>query len=203
MTAPLDVDLLQRSCDIADRTMSGVGPEQLHDPTPCGEWNVCELMEHMVASTDFFADAAEHGAVADDRDWPEYEPSQLPAAHRDQLQRLMQAYRAPGVMDRPMTILAGPPRADFCLAVAISERLVHAWDLATATAQRIGEDGTAIAEALLACPDYTAVNDEVRHNDPPPFAPEVTLAPDADALDRLVAFLGRDPGLDRRSAIAP
>ena len=34
-------------------------------------------MEHIVASTDFFADAAEYGAVAEDRSWPEYSPEEL------------------------------------------------------------------------------------------------------------------------------
>ncbi len=203
MTAPLDVDMLQRACDIADRTVSGVRLDQLEDRTPCGDWNVRELLEHMVASTDFFADAAEHGTVAEDRDWPEYEPAELQPAHRDQLQRLMRAYRAPGVMNRPMTILAGPPSAAFCIKVAISERLVHAWDLATATGQRIGEDGAAIAAALLGAADYIAVNSEVRHNDPPPFGPAVAADGDLDPLDRLVAFLGRDPHPDLPSAAVP
>ena len=193
MTASLDIEALQRACDLADQVVSGVRLDQLDDATPCDEWDVRALLEHMVASTDFFADAAEHGVVADDRDWPEYEPAELQPAHRDQVRRLMRAYRAPGVMDRPMTILAGPSTAAFCLTVAISERLVHAWDLATATGQEIGEDGTALAAALLGEPDYLAVNDEVRQGDPPPFGPEVEIDPGADALDRLAALLGRDP----------
>lgn len=196
MTAPLDVDMLQRACDITDRVMSGVQPAQLGGPTPCHDWTVRELMEHMVSSTDFFADAAEHGAVAEDRGWPSYPPGELLAAYRRHAGRLVAAFRAPGVMDRPMVILAGPPTATFCLQIAISERFVHAWDLASATGQSFAE-GADIAEALLASPEYVSVNSEVRSNTPPPLGPELAVQSGAGPVEHLVAFLGRDPSQAR------
>jgi uncharacterized protein (TIGR03086 family) len=193
MTTPVDVDMLQRACDIAHRIMSGVQPGQLGDPTPCTEWTVRDLMEHMVSSTDFFADAAEHGSVTADREWPDYSPEDLVPAHRRHAGRLVAAFRDPGVMERPMVILAGPSTAAFCIQIAISERFVHAWDLAAATSQPFGHDGADIAEALLASPGFVAVNSEVRSNTPPPLGPEVTVVSGAGAVERLVAFLGRDP----------
>jgi uncharacterized protein (TIGR03086 family) len=192
MTAPLSVDMLERACDITDRIMRGVQPEQLGDPTPCTDWTVRELMEHIVASTDFFADAAEYGAVAEDRSWSEYASEELLPAYRHHADRLVAAFRVPGVMDRPMVILAGPPTADFCIQIAISERFVHAWDLAAATGQPLGDDGADIAEALLASPEYLSVNSEVRMNTPPPLGPELTVE-GGGAVEHLVAFLGRDP----------
>ena len=95
-------------------------------------------------------------------------------------------------MGRPMVILAGPPTADFCIQIAISERFVHAWDLAAATGQSFGDDGADIAEALLASSEYLSVNSEVRMNTPPPLGPEFTVE-GGGAVERLVAFLGRDP----------
>ncbi len=196
MTAPFDVDMLQRACDITDRVMSGVQPAQLGGPTPCRDWTVRELMEHMVSSTDFFADAAERGSVAEDREWPSYSPEELVPAYRRHAGRLMAAFRAPGVMDRPMVILAGSPTASFCLQIAISERFVHAWDLAAATGQPFDE-GADIAEALLASPEYVSVNSEVRSNTPPPLGPELAVQSGAGPVLRLVAFLGRDPSQAR------
>jgi uncharacterized protein (TIGR03086 family) len=198
MSTTLDVSTLQRVCDRTDRIMSGVRPEQLNDPTPCRDWTVQELMEHIVASTDFFADAAEHGAVAQDRDWPDYAPDELVAALRRHTRRLALAFRADGVMDRPMVILAGPSSASFCIQIAISEQFVHGWDLAVATAQSLGEEDAEVAEALLQSSDYLSVNGDVRHNDPPPIGPEVEVDLSASAVDRLVAFLGRDPKLAAR-----
>jgi uncharacterized protein (TIGR03086 family) len=193
VTTPVDVEMLQRACDIADRIMSGVQPGQLGDLTPCAEWTVRDLMEHMVSSTDFFADAAEHGSVTEDREWPDYSPEDLLPAHRRHAGRLVAAFRVPGVMDRPMVILAGAPTAAFCIQIAISERFVHAWDLAAATSQPFGHDGADIAAALLASPEFLAVNSEVRSNTPPPLGPEVAVDSDAGSVERLVAFLGRDP----------
>lgn len=193
MTAPFDATMLQRACDLTDRIMSRVAPEQLTAPTPCSEWTVQELMEHIVASTDFFADAAERGAVSDDREWPDYAPDELVPAFRRHAHRLVTAFQEPGVMERPMAILAGPATASFCLQIAISERLVHAWDLAVATGQPFGQEHADIAEALLGSPEYVAVNSQVRGNAPPPLGPEITVDPGASAADRLVAFLGRDP----------
>ncbi|MGD0440394.1 MAG: TIGR03086 family metal-binding protein [Acidimicrobiales bacterium] len=192
MTTPIDVDMLERACNITDRILSGVQPGQLGDATPCRDWTVLELMEHIVASTDFFADAAEYGAVAEDRAWAEYPPEELLSAYRHHAGRLVAAFRVPGVMGRPMVILAGPPTAAFCLQIAISERFVHAWDLAAATGQSFGDDGVDIAEALLASSEYLAVNSEVRGNTPPPLGPELA-AEGQGAVERLVAFLGRDP----------
>jgi hypothetical protein len=146
----------------------------------------------MVASTDFFADVAEYGVVAEDREWPDYTPEELLPAFRHHAGRLVAAFRVPGVMDKPMTILAGPSTAEFCIQIAISERFVHAWDLAAATGQSFGEDGADIAEALLDSPEFRAVNSEVRTNTPAPLGPELAIE-SGGPVDRLMAFLGRDP----------
>ena len=102
-------------------------------------------------------------------------------------------YAGPGRMERPMVILAGPPTAAFCLQIAVSERLVHAWDLAVATGQSFADDSADIAEALLGSPDFVAVNSEVRLHDPAPIGPEITVDTGTGPVDRLMAFLGRDP----------
>lgn len=90
-------------------------------------------MEHIVASTDYFGDAAERGAVAEEREWPYYAPEELLAAYRRHAARLLAAFQAPGMTERPMRMAAGPATAAFCIQIAVSEQLVHAWDRAAAT----------------------------------------------------------------------
>ena len=92
-----------------------------------------------------------------------------------------------------MVSLAGPPTAAFCLQIAVSERFVHAWDLAVATGQPFADDSADIAEALLGSPEFVAVNSEVRSHDPSPIGSEITVDASAGPVNRLMAFLGRDP----------
>ena len=194
MTRRVDVELLELACALSDEAVRGVRAGQLAQPTPCSDWDVLELMEHMVASTDFFAEAAELGAVRPDREWPSYLPGELALAHGRQVERLVAAFNAPGMMERPMAVLAGPSTPLFCLEIATSERLVHGWDLAAATGQSLGAGAEEVASALLSSPEFLAVNAEVRQNSPAPIGPEVAIASEAGPLDHLLGFLGRDPG---------
>jgi uncharacterized protein (TIGR03086 family) len=66
--------------------------------------------------------------------------------------------------------------------------LVHGWDLARATGQEPTLDPD-LAEQLLAFARQ-AINDDMRA---PRIGPEVAVAADAPATDRLVAFMGRTP----------
>ena len=84
-----------------------------------------------------------------------------------------------------------------------SELTVHTWDLAIATGQEPRWDDTVLNAALDARPILPAENrralfeeisaamglDEVAM----PFAEAVAVPPDAPAIDRLVAWNGRDP----------
>ena len=90
------------------------------------------------------------------------------------------------------------------LASWFSELTVHTWDLATATDQRPVWDEAVVATALAGRDMLPAENrreffeevaaamglDEVAI----PFAEAVPVPDDAPAIDRLVAWNGRDPG---------
>lgn len=148
----------------------------------------------MVASADFFTEAAELGAVGEDRQWPSHRPEELAPAHARHGARLVEAFSAPGVMERHMTILAGRSTPQLCLEIATSEHLVHGWDLAAATGRGLGPGAEEGAAALLSSPELLAVNSQVRENSPAPIGPKVPLAGRPGTLDRLLGFRGRDPG---------
>src|SRR3954453_8089108 len=52
------VELLERTTTAAGRVVAGVKPDQLDDPTPCTEWTVRDLLNHMVGTAEMFAGAA-------------------------------------------------------------------------------------------------------------------------------------------------
>jgi uncharacterized protein (TIGR03086 family) len=190
MTAPVDAGLLSRVCALADATLSEVSEDQLTGPTPCSEWVVQDLMEHIVSATDFFADVAELGAMPDDRVWPDYRADELVPAFRRHARRLVAAFERDGAMTSPMLLPSGATTGSICIQVAAGELFVHSWDLRRSTGQPDG-DGD-IADVLLAS-DWMALCDQVRASGSPPIGPAVTVNEAAPSIERLAAYLGRDP----------
>jgi uncharacterized protein (TIGR03086 family) len=190
MTETVDAGLLSRVCVLADTALSEVDDEQLTLPTPCSEWVVQGLMEHIVSATDFFADVAELGAVPDDRDWPEYRADELAPAFRGHARRLVAAFERNGAMSRSMLLPSGPTTGSICIQVAAGELFVHGWDLRRSTGQPDVDPD--IADVLLAS-DWMSLCDQVRASSAPPIGPTVTTSDGAPSIQRLVAYLGRDP----------
>lgn len=195
MTTALDASALRRASDLADRVLSAVATEQLTDPTPCSDWTVQALMEHIVGLTDFFADVAEFGASPEEREWPEYGAEELVPSFRRHAARLLAAFEVEGAMNRSMRLPSGETTGDEAIQVAIAELFIHGWDLATATSQSFRESD--IAESLLGS-GYMSLCAQVRNDPSVPFAPEVPIAANASPIDQLVAFLGRDPRFGSR-----
>ena len=74
------------------------------------------------------------------------------------------------------------------MGIAFSDQLLHGWDLAKAT----GQDTTmpdGLAEAAYEMIHGRFTDDQRKGV----FKPEVTVADDASAQDKLLAYTGRDP----------
>jgi uncharacterized protein (TIGR03086 family) len=76
------------------------------------------------------------------------------------------------------------------LGVVLMETVTHGWDLAAATGQAAPYPTDVVEAALsggqaMLTPDFRGEGKS--------FGNEVAVAADASALDRLVAFMGRDP----------
>ena len=90
----------------------------------------------------------------------------------------MQAFGEDGVIEK-----TGPS-----LGIAFSDQLLHGWDLAKAT----GQDTTmpdGLAEAAYEMIHGRFTDDQRKGV----FKAEVTVADDASAQDKLLAYTGRDP----------
>ncbi len=107
-------------------------------------------------------------------------------AYRDSGVAVQAAFEQPGVLERtyqcPLGALSGAER----LHIRIVDLLAHGWDLAQATGQSaelpedLAEQALAFARTQLSTMPRTGR-----------FGPAQTVADDAPAIDRLVAFLGR------------
>ena len=162
-----------------------MSPDQWDLPTPCTEWSVRGVVQHLVAGNHLFARALtdEPSPV----DLPDVPAGEWPATYDASADALLAAFSAPGVLERVVTVPFGTVPGAVALQLRLVENLVHGWDLARATGQPARHEDR-VAEAAL-------VFTRARLADVPagrtPFGPPQPVADDSPALDRLAAALGR------------
>jgi len=159
-----------------DERIDAVRPDQLGGPTPCTDWDVEALIGHITGGYKMFA-------VALGR----------PAGTGTAGEAAVAAFAVPDVMQRTVNLPIGAVPGDVALALALTDAVVHGWDLAKATGQDTAIDEE-VAAALLAGLE-PLIGPQLRQPDGamPVFAPPVPIGPDRPAADRLIAFLGRRP----------
>jgi uncharacterized protein (TIGR03086 family) len=194
--------ILDRAIATGGSVIARVRPDQLTAPTPCSEMDVRAMLGHLVAVLDRIAalgQGEDPFAVtethAPDDGWSD--------AWTTSAGRVAEAWRDDAVLERPMTLPWIEGSGAEVLASYLSELTVHTWDLAMATGQQPDWDDTVVTAALAARDILPAENrralfeeistamglDEVAI----PFADAVPIPDDAPAIDRLVAWNGRDP----------
>ncbi len=177
---PGPADLFRRAAAHTRGAVAGVNLSQMGDETPCSEWNVEELLNHIIGG-------ATIGATAFGGNAPEADSAL--AAYDGATEAAAVAMSAEGALDGPVTISEGNemPGGAFATILAM-DNLVHGWDLAKATGQstELPEDLVDIFYAA-----FEPQMDGFRQGDS--FGPEVSQPGDAPAQDRLIGMMGRAP----------
>ncbi|MFH9861888.1 TIGR03086 family metal-binding protein [Streptomyces sp. NPDC017202] len=180
----VSVDRLARACVSVGDLIAGIRPEQWEAPTPCTEWNVRDVVRHLVGMDLVFAAMIEGG--------PMPEPAADPlgddpvAAYRASSAALRAAFAGTGVLERDFRGPLGSATGAERLQIRLYDLLAHGWDLARATGiparlpDDLAEESLAFARDRLPSPSRTG-----RFAEPQP------VAQTAPAVDRLAAFLGR------------
>lgn len=187
----MSTEALETSFTTARQALAGVTPDQLDDPTPCASWTVRELVNHVVGGSYWFAASVNAGESPDGGDdAPDFTDGDVLAAYDEGTRQAVEAFGAPGALDKMVTLPFGTLPVSAFLGLATTDHFVHAWDLARATGQSIDLD-EAHAEALLAG-SKASIQDAFRGADgQAPFGTQVDCDDDAPASDQLAAFLGR------------
>jgi uncharacterized protein (TIGR03086 family) len=194
--------ILDRAIAIGGSVIAGVRPHQLTAPTSCSEMDVRAMLGHLVAVLDRIA-ALGRGedpfAVTEihaiDDGWSD--------AWTTSASYAAEAWRDDVVLEQPMALPWIRGSGAEVLASYFSELTVHTWDLAMATGQRPDWDDTVVTAALAARDFLPAENRRALFEEISaamgldqiaiPFAEAVPIPDDAPAIDRLVAWNGRDP----------
>ena len=177
------IDSLEQTFSHAHGVIAKVGEAQHADRTPCPEWTVRDLLEHMIGVV------AGLGAAAGGQPRAPFALAADPAAQfRDAAEAALAAWRTPGVMDRVVDAGPGPMSGSALASINLLDTATHTWDLATATGQPADLPDPVAAAAMEA--SRSILNPELR---PGRFGPEVPAPDGASPTVRLVAFLGRTP----------
>ncbi|MFB7472586.1 TIGR03086 family metal-binding protein [Kitasatospora sp. NPDC056184] len=197
------LELHTRSLELAAAVVDTVQPEQLVLPTPCGDWPLRRLLEHLVGQHRGFAAAAD-GAGPDLALWRDVPVHGDPAgAFRHSAARLTAAFAraaaapGPAPLRLPEIHDAGPVPFERAVGFHLLDTLVHAWDVAVALGPparlvaAVDED-PALAGALLAVAEAVPAGPADRA---PGRAFAAVRAADGPAgpFERALALLGRDP----------
>ena len=189
------IEELTRSLRATATLVTGVRPDQWTAPTPCPDWTVRELVNHLVTGNlSFVALLREQPPPDRVGDHLEADPV---AAYRQAADDLITVFTQPGVFDRVYQAPPGPMPGSALLHLRIIEALVHGWDLAQATGQPLDVLPEDLAETELdLCRAQLAHTPRTGN----PFGPAQPVVGDAPAIERLVAYLGRpartDPAIE-------
>jgi uncharacterized protein (TIGR03086 family) len=181
---------LTEAADAAARVVSGVSPDQFDGPTPCTDWDVRALMNHLILWTSYSLERRAHGeSVSEELMSADFAAdADFAARYREQLDRALAAWADPAAWERKLDVMGTPMEAADVAAMNLMDMVLHAWDLAVATGQGYAlPDDTAQAVARA-----VAANAEL-FRQYQGFAEPVAVPPDASALDRALAASGRDP----------
>jgi uncharacterized protein (TIGR03086 family) len=175
------VDALDQTFAHAAGVIAGVRAVQLGDATPCAEWTVRDLLEHMIGVV------AGIGASAAGQPPTAFELGSDPAGQFATASAAsLEAWRQPGVLDQIVDGPGGQMPGQVLASINLLDTATHAWDLATATKQP-AELPDGVADAAMEA-SRMIVTDELR---PGRFDAEQAVPSSASPTQRLVAFLGR------------
>lgn len=179
-------DQLRTGADAITALIAGTRPDQMDGPTPCSEWSVRDVLNHVVGGAHMFA-AAFSGNPAPAHDGPGDLIGDDPAAAwAGAVDAFVASIDAPGALDNMVPMPWGDTPGPMVYEILKFDILVHAWDLARATGQPFDppadlvENTIGVAQMMLS-PQMRATV----------FGPEMPVPDGASPIDRLAAFTGR------------
>ncbi|MEY2424046.1 MAG: hypothetical protein QOI95_4113 [Acidimicrobiaceae bacterium] len=174
----------------ADEVVDKVGPNELANATPCSEWTVRDVMNHVVGGATMFAECVESGSIADERFGQLMGGDNLgddyKGAFHTATDRARAAFSGDGALEKIVKLPFGEMPAGIALNIAVMDVMTHAVDIARATGQKIDDDEL-LATALTI--GRQLITEDFRT--PGMFDAEQPASADASAEDKLLAFAGR------------
>jgi uncharacterized protein (TIGR03086 family) len=183
-------EAFERAAKQFQTRLETTGESQWTLPTPCSEWNVHALVNHVASELRWIPPLVEGKTIAEVGDSLSGDllGDDPKAAWASAAREAQAAASEPGALQRTVHLSYGDREADGYIREVASDLVIHAWDLARA----VGADTRLDPELVdLTAQSLSGGLEGARAAGF--FAAAVEVGPDADAQDRLIALTGRNP----------
>ena len=186
---------VRAASDLAAGPLRAVTADQLTAATPCGEYDVRALVDHLAWAAVLSQRAATRMPL--EHDWSSLTPApfldgvpveQWAAAVPAELDTAADAWADPAAWEGETLMGTTPMPAEVVGPLMLAEFVLHGWDLARAVGAPY-EVSEELGEATLAAVQPVAQ----MGRDGGWYGPEVPVPADAPAFDRALGLTGRDP----------
>jgi uncharacterized protein (TIGR03086 family) len=195
-TAHRDALLVRTAAELAASAVAAIGPDRWAAATPCADYDLRTLVDHLAWGAVLSRCAAERTPL--DRDWSNPQPppflggqapEQWARAIERELRVAADAWATPGAWDGDTVMGTTPMPASLVGPMMLAEFAVHGWDVAR-TVGAPYEVPDELGRVVL-----TAVEGMAQMGrDGGWYGPEAPVPDDAPAFDRALGLAGRDPG---------
>jgi uncharacterized protein (TIGR03086 family) len=172
----------REALDVARRIVDDIDRSHFELPTPCDQWNVRQVLEHMIGGNRRIAgDPPAEGddVIGDD----------LSAAYSASAGGAAATFEADGGLDRTFRLSFGEVPGRVAVLARATDQLAHAWDLARATGMSTDLSPAMYTTGLELLQQRFATTGR----NPATYADERQPPDGASTADRFAAFAGRRP----------
>lgn len=182
-------ELHAEALDATRNVVAGIGDDQWDQPTPCEDWNVRELVNHIVSGHLWASELAAGKTIEEvgDRFDGDVLGDDPVGAYERSAKLAADGFDAPGALETPCAVSYGPVPGEIYCGHRFIDTLIHGWDLAQATGQPTDLDPKLVQGAIEVVEPQKDLLQESGM-----FAGGVDAPADADPQVMLLAWLGRE-----------
>lgn len=181
-------ELHRRAVEGFAQRVRAIRDDQWHLPTPDEDWDVRQLVEHLVDENLWTPWLFEGHTIAEagDRFSGDLMGDAPQEVFEECAREAIEAVRGEGAMERIVHLSFGDFPGSFYASQLFADHLIHSWDLARA----IGADEKLDPELIEACTEWFS-SQEGAYRDSGAIGPRIDVPANADPQTALLAAFGR------------
>lgn len=192
---PNIVELYEGTTQHVYSILSGIKQDQAKSPTPCAEWDVRALIDHLVGGAEIASGClsgtppdipfgSSTSSYTEERDL-----AKLAQIYKELIAKALLVAKSPGALDGRVTTPIDEMPGSMFLGGCCMDNIIHCWDLAKATGQNTRMDPQAVEMSY-----QMFVPDAMDQGRVAGFiGPLIEIPEESSLQDKLIAYSGRQP----------